>query len=190
MQVLSVLEIASTYLGLRTTFDYYFNENNSTLPSSAVQNDYALLLLGLNLVVHEICSEYIMVKERESVTFDENKTFDISDLTYEPSGILKVTKEGISHNFEIINGKIKSDFEGEGQIEYGIIPDDFDDSDDITLFAGRVSEKVLALGACMEYKFLKNILDDAKVFEKRFYESLRADVRSKKQIVMPKKRGC
>jgi len=190
MKVLSVLQCASTYLDLATSFDYYFNENNSTLPSASIQSEYALLLKAFNIVVKEICGEYIAIKHRETVTFDSDKSFDLDDLTFEPSGILKVFQNGAPCKFKILDEKVLTDFVGEGEIEYSIFPEDFDDTDDINIFAGRVSERTLALGVCMEYKFLKNVLDDAQIFEKRFYEGLKGDMRSKKQVVMPAKRWC
>ena len=186
MTVLDVLETASLYLNLRNDFDYYFNENNNTSPSSEVQNKFATMLKALNLIVQEVAVEFKPVYMEENLNF-VNGVGDLSSLTETVNKVVCVKDIFKSYKFSVINGKILADVNGEKIIKYSYIPEELSQTDDIP-FDEQVGEKTLAFGVCMEYLFLNNVLDEVSVWEDRFYKSLKNSLRNVGRYNMPKRR--
>jgi len=186
MTVLDVLETASLYLNLRNELDYYFNENNSTLPSSENQNKFNLLLKALNLIVQEIAIEFKPVYKEESLTFVEGVA-SLSSLSEAVNKIVCVKDNNSLYKFLVEEGNIICETNGEKTVKYSFVPKVLEADDDIC-FDEEISEKCLAFGVLMEYMYLLNAFDEVSVWEDRFYKSLKNCVRDVGRYNMPKRR--
>ncbi len=186
MKVLDVLEAASTYLNLQNDFDYYFNEDNTTLPSQAVQDEFAVLLKAFNFAAKKIASEFVVVYASENVEFVNNE-LEISSLSKNVSRVLKVNFLNKNRKFCVENGVIKTSFSGQATIKYSYLPNDFAQNADFNIFNGRVSITALALGTICEYFLIKNNFDAHSVWKQKFDESLNFCLREFGTFVLPKR---
>lgn len=186
MKVLDVLEAASTYLNLRDDFDYYFNEDNSTAPSQAIQDEFAVLLKAFNFMVKKIASEFVVLKYSEDVEFVSD-SFSISSLTKDVGRILSVKVLNKSKKFWIENGYIKTNFSGQATVKYSYLPQDFASNADFNIFSGYLGITTLALGVLCEYFLIKNNFDAHSVWNQKFEESLKSNLREFGTFVLPKR---
>ena len=187
MTVLEVLENASLYLDLRQDLDYYFNEDNVTLPSSENQNKFNLMLKALNLILQEIAIEYKPVFLEEEIEFLDGKA-SLELLSESVNKIVSVSDENKLYKFSIVDGYIVCNINGNKKVKYSIIPSGLDADDDIECFCDEISVKTLTFGVLMEYFFLNNRFDEVSVWEERFYKSLKNSLRQTGRINMPKRR--
>lgn len=186
MTVLEVLETASLYLNLREELDYYFNEDNLTTPSEEDATKFNNLLRALNLTVKEVGTEFKNLYYEENITFENNKA-NISSLSQTLFKIVEIRDEFQTFNFNIIDDYILINSNGTKTIRYITVPEDLTKDDNIYFF-DAIYEKPLALGTCMEYYYINNIFDEAKVWEERFYKSLQNCLRGIGSYNMPKRR--
>ena len=135
MTALEVLETVSLYLNLRDELDYYFNEDNSTLPSTDLQNKFSTMLNALNLAIKEIATEFKPVYFEEKVNF-VNGEFSVSSLSKTANKIICVGDDLAQNKFCVLNGYIKTDCNGEKTVKYSFVPDDLTTSDDVDFFEG------------------------------------------------------
>ena len=186
MKVLDVLEAASTYLNLRNDFDYYFNEDNVTLPSQDVQDEFAVLLKAFNFAAKKIASEFVVVCTSEDVEFVNNQ-LSLSSLTKNVCRVLKVKVLNKNKKFCVENGEIKTNFSGLATVKYSYLPNDFTQNSDFNLFNGQIGITTMALGVISEYFLIKNNFEAHSVWKQKFDESINYCMREFGTFVLPKR---
>lgn len=188
MTVLEVLENASLYLNLKEEFESIFNNDKSAEVTEETQNQFEKLIDCLNLVVSDIAGQYCKLMTTEKVQFVDN-SFDILNLTKCANKIFFVKDEnGFKQNFKIIDNKIVCENSGNFTVEYSFYPQKFTKDDELSIFSGKIGVKTFALGVACEYCFVSGFFDDAKIWEERFVNCLKNNLRKIGHSHMPKRR--
>lgn len=186
MTVLEVLKSACLYLDVLEEYKNYFNSTTTQLTENQ-QNYISKLLHAFNLVVKDISSGYVNVKTKEQVEL-ENNTFNLTNLTKSLHKVLNVYQNGIRKKFKIFETNLVTEFSGKAEIEYSYYPQDLTIKDDFNIFNGKVSIKTLALGVASEVNFISSNFEEAKIWEERFNNNLKYDLKDSINFKLPSKR--
>lgn len=159
----------------------------STTDSEEVISKIAKLLKCLNLVYQDLTRDYLPLETVEDISFTDGK-FEYKNLSLVVRDIIKIEdKYGFGHSFKCFPTFVQADVV-DAKITYTYEPQDLVLFDEINVFAGKLSERILAYGVAMEYFFLSSLSDEAAVWENRYISSLENALRKKSNIIMPKRR--
>ncbi len=184
MKVNEVLRLSSIMLQLYDIEDVLKHTN---ILVDVDNTDLKLLLSCINLACNTIATDYINLVEKKEVVCDDGFVPFQSISDNQIYKILSV-KDSFGHKipFRISSNGIEIE-SGRVQIVYSYFPAEVNYNDDVANFAG-LTERVLAYGVASEYLFIKGNFDDAAIWDDRFKNALRALVRTKHEVVMPKRR--
>ena len=192
MTVLDILKTASIYLNLDTTLSSMFSdtasdesseesevvsesENNSEVASDSEPSDeqaiFAKLLTSFNEMVGYICANHFDIIDRRDITFDENGTFDVSDLPYRIKKVISLVSDGRQISYRDLGNIICASPSLPVTITYAFIPEELTEHDDFD-FGVRVDIGTLALGVAWFYSLNCAIYDDAQLFKEQFLYNL------------------
>lgn len=133
-----------------------------------------VLVRCFNLVENEVALDHIPLKKRETVSAEDGK-IAYAKLSEAPIDILSVrSTSGMDIPFELlpdaigIGGGAK-----EAEIVYAFAPrkKELGGTSD---YSGKVSERLLAMGAAAEFLLAQGRYEEAAAFEKRFRDAVRA----------------
>lgn len=181
MIVRDVLKNAITYLGLSdllstTTF------SGSLTPTEQQEIEINTLVACCNLVVNEVASEYITLKNSVNLTSNTGIIYysQISDKVI--VDILKVIKNGVELKFECLPDKLKTE-SGNLIVEFAYQPNlNMTISSTIDFNNFKLNERVLAYGVVAEYCFINGRYDDAAIWDNRFKTSLNNINRPRREV--------
>ncbi len=185
IEVNKVLKLSATMLQLKDIENIL---SSSSQLSEVGNDDLELLLSCLNLVCEQIASDYIhLISKKNVVTtngFIPWSAFDGIQL-YK---IVKVKdSKGESLNFKIVADGIVCNSDNV-QVVYSYFPQEYNFNEFISDFNCSVDERILALGVCFEYLFIKGNSTDAQIWESRFTNAMKNIVAKRKEVVLPKRR--
>lgn len=155
-------------------------------PTDEERKEIDLLVRCLNLVVGEICCDYIPLVEREVVEV-ENGKFEFSNLNKIAMEILAIRNEA----GDKIRCKLNPSFvalpNGKYEIEYSFVPAALTLDDDMPSFYCRVPDRVFAYGVAMEYSLLSSLYDEMDIWQTRFRDGLEIATQKHSEKRLPRR---
>ena len=167
----SIAIISARFLGRDDIADFMEAvENNSSLEPSA---DAVLLATSVGITCQELAEEHFPLETNETITSDENCKLNFSDFSFKPRKILAV-KDATDNTttFRTFDGFIKvcapnADFE----VYYEKIPEIADIGENVE-HSAKVSERIIAYGACMHFCLCSLLYDEAKLWDARYHDAI------------------
>lgn len=186
MTVKNILKMAIIFLGLDELLATNIFSENGTEPTEYEQKTLDELIRCLNLVLEEIATEYVPIKDEKEVVFI-NKLCDISSIDEKFFEAISVSVNGKNidflerDNFLIANAS-------KAVVRYKKYPEELDISSSFSLFNKRLSPRIVAYGVSMEYSFIKTLSDEGAIWEKRYRDGLNSISTEKKGKRLPRLR--
>ena len=155
-------------------------------PTDEEQKEIDLLVRCLNLVVGEICCDYIPLVEREIVEV-ENGKFEFSKLKKIAMEILAIRNEAGDKVRCKLNPSFVALENGKYEIEYSFVPEALTLEDDMPAFYCRVADRVFAYGVAMEYSLLSSLYDEMDIWQTRFRDGLEIATKKHSEKRLPRR---
>ncbi len=159
------------------------------LDTISSNNRQLVTLFNASLLAYEeLATDYFPLLKRESVVIENNKLY-YDDLTKTVKDIYRIG--GIDG--KIFRFKCYPDYcyvAGEGNVDvtYSYVPVAPTFAGAFDNFCGKVSVRSFALLTAAEYCFINGFYEDAKIWHKRFSQSIKANMSSRAHFVMPKRK--
>ena len=187
MTTKQILEYACLFLGKEELLNsaYFINEGEQLTEENT--KDLNLLKRCLDLVISEIASDYMPIIKSKEIEF-ENFACQISSIDNSIQEIISIkSKTGKNLFYKIVDNKIicKTNL---ADVEYKVYPSKSELNGDCENFGGRIPDRVIAYGVCMEYCLVSLLFDDAQIWENRYKSSLLINSRKKSEMKLKKRR--
>lgn len=176
-----VIKNVATFLGLTDLLDTTLLDG-SVVADENQTKEINMMLACCNMVINQVASEYITLKDKVKVT---TKTGEIKYSSISSKiivDILKVKLNGIEIPFSCTPDKLETSV-GTLEIEFAYQPSActyLNASIDFNNF--KINSRVLAYGVTAEYCFINGRYDDALVWDNRFKTSLTNINRARKEV--------
>jgi hypothetical protein len=181
MIVKNVLKNAINYLGLT----HLLNTNLFNGSGAVSDDDMAeinSLINCLNLVVNEVASEYVTLKDKVKLS-TTNGVIYYSKLSNKIVSDILSVKQGETGVSYVLKADRLETVPGLVEIEFAYQPGQVTSINETIDFANyKLNERVLAYGVVAEYNFLYANYDDATIWDNRFKNSLSNLIRPKREI--------
>ena len=185
MLVKEILKISADFLELKNVKKYL---NSEVEISDEIEEEINNLLLGLNMVNNTIAASYIDLNGIKKIDTN-NKVIPFSDISQK--SIIEIKSvESIAGNllgFKIMPDGLLVDTAGSCVVKYTYFPDRLELDSEINYYL-KLNEITVAMGVVGEYLYIKGVLDDAYMWDKRFKSAMFNLLRPKRNIVMPARR--
>ena len=135
-----------------------------------VEKELRLLLDCVNITQTQIASEKNYIFKVEDIAV-ENECFDIDTLSQKLYKIKEITSDNEKRNFDFIGNKIIIK-NGNYKLKYAYLPDEIGFDDSIETHGGKVSILAFCYGVCSKYLLIKNMFDEASLWQEKFDKSL------------------
>ncbi len=199
MKLRDVLKLSATMLSLDEildgskiydeTFDCskdYTKPSEETTKTSE-EKTLELLVRCFNLVYQEIATDYIQLAVCEDITISDGN-FNLNSLDNKFYKLIKlVDQNGFDKKCEIYDDVLYAK-NGNYKIIYCYIPTFALLNSDLCDFNGKITDRLFALGVCKEYCYICSRFNESNAYKNKFEDSLKACDKSKKNIVLPKRR--
>lgn len=183
---LFVGEVSSSQTSESSTTQTESETQTVLSPTDEEQKEIDMLVRCLNLVVGEICCDYIPLVEREFVEVVNGK-FEFSKLKKIAMEILAIRNEA----GDKIRCKLNPSFvalpNGKYEIEYSFVPAALTLDDDMPAFYCRVPDRVFAYGVAMEYSLLSSLYDEMEIWQTRFRDGLEIATQKHSEKRLPRR---
>ena len=163
--------ISARFLGRDDLADFMVAvQDNPSLEPSA---DAVLLATSVGICCQEIAEEHFPIETNETITSDESCKLNFSDFSFAVKKILAVKdSNGNETTFRTFDGFVKvcapnSNFE----VYYEKIPEIAAIGENVE-HSAKVSERILAYGACMHFCLCSLLYDEAKLWDARYHDAL------------------
>lgn len=185
MKYIDCVKVAALYLGDKDLCDYL---DNSTATNEELEQQIKSLCAFIDIVVNEICCEYFPIKKTEIVTAKNGK-IDFSKLSDRVIDVRWVKKNGGKVNYDLFAFGIGVDNDGEYEVCYEYSPKEYSGNLKATIgLFGRVSARVVGLGALAEYCLASNRFDEAITYDKMFKDALIGVEKSRGKLKLKQRR--
>ena len=177
----NVIKYVANYLNLNNILNSVLldGENELTKQDEAEINT---LLCCLNLVINQVATEYINLKNTIKISSISGKIYYSSLSNNVVVDVLKVTKNGVPIKFEVCADHIKTE-SGDLEVEFVYQPSSCSSVlSNIDFENFKINERVLSYGVVAEYCFLNGNYDDAAIWDNRFKNSLSNLNRARREI--------
>ncbi|MGN1162931.1 MAG: hypothetical protein ACI4T2_03330 [Christensenellales bacterium] len=186
MKVKDVIELACVFLNKQDLLETSLFDSVQPDVTDEQQNEIGTLVRCLNLVVGEICCDYIPLVESEEIEVTGGK-FEFSNLKKIAMEILAIrTQDG-----EKIRCKISPSFvllpDGKYVVEYSYVPAKLCIDDDMPSFYCRVPDRVFAYGVAMEYSLLCSLYDEMDIWQTRFRDGIEIATQKHSEKRLPRR---
>ena len=137
--------------------------------SQSIQNDIFRLISYYNYTMETLCENYYNLKHSQIITSNKNKKISYLNFTYEPTKIIKVTKNGRPVFFSEYSKYITVPNENsEYEITYKFLPDRLTDLNQKIDLPYGVTRKIICYGIAYEFLASKNQTSQAEHWKNRF----------------------
>jgi len=164
MKLYEVLDTAIMYLNLSD--EIRVTGDRTPLTNKKLKT----LIRCANVIISEIASDYLPLKEKQIVTVIDNKvsyqSFDRRVIDVE-----KVIKDDEIIPFTVYPNYLEIESEGEVEILYHYLPQEISLDDEVP-YGVNLSPVTLASGIAAEYSLVNNMYEEALSFERKFKEGL------------------
>lgn len=177
----NIIKYAATYLGLSDllTVNLLDGEQVATKEQEAEIN---ILLSCLNLVVNQIASEYVTLKNKVKLNSINGKVYYSSLSNNVVVDVLSVKLNGVDVKFNLKSDHLETAC-GNLEIEFAYQPSGCVSTFSTVDFNNiKINERIIAYGVVAEYCFLNASYDDAAIWDNRFKTSINNVVRPRREI--------
>lgn len=187
MTTKQVLEYVCLFLGKDELLNSVYFKSDGEELTAENQKDLDIFRRCLDLVVSEIASDYLPIIKTKEVKF-VNFCADATSVDASMQEIVSLkSKSGRNIPYKIIDNKIIAQTNC-AVAEYKVYPQKAGLDGNCESFSGRIADRVLAYGVCMEYCFISLLYDDASIWENRFKASLLVNARKKGELTLKRRR--
>ncbi len=180
------IKVASLYLNESKLYDYVCG--NSTETDNEMQRKIRYLCSCIDVIANEIACEYFSIKHTETV-FASNKRIPYENLSYYVVDIRYIKKGGRKVNYDIYSTYIGVDEDGEYEICYNYSPNSYKDNLDATIgFYGKITARIVGIGASAEYCLAFDRFDEALTYDKMFKDALIKVERNREKLRIKQRR--
>lgn len=187
MKVKDVIELACVFLGKQDILETSLFDQTQPDASDEQNAEINTLVRCLNLVVGEICCDYIPLVHSEEIEVSGGK-FEFSKLTKIAMEILAIRDK----NGDKIRCKLSPSYvnlpDGKYVIEYSYVPAKLTFLDDMPAFYCRVADRVFAYGVAMEYSLLSSLYDEMDIWQSRFRDGIEIATQKHSEMRLPRRR--
>ena len=181
MIVKNVLKNAINYLGLTHLFNTTMFDG-AIAPTNDEQAEISTLINCLNLVINQVASEYVTLKDEVSINTSNGVVYFSKLSNRVVSDILNVKQSGIKVSYIIKPDRLET-VPGQVEIEFAYQPRQINSLTETIDFSNfKLNERVLAYGVVAEYNFLYANYDDATIWDNRFKNSLANLIRPHRDV--------
>lgn len=180
MTVKNILKLAAEMLSLGDV------KKELQKTETVVNGDIERLIECYNLVISELCEEYVSVKKTEQIEATGGK-FYFSSFAEIPTEILQCYVNGVKTDFKTTPLYLVADA-SEITVEYAYYPQKQDIDGICPYKETEVSERVIALGIAREFSLFSGQISEAEIFDERYQKAVSSLVVSKRSLRM-KARG-
>ena len=170
MTIKDVAKSVATYLNKTDLLEYLSDKSSSPSTDTLICVDVLTRLT--NLVVNELSTTYVPLKEKEEIICVDKK-FMIENLNKKALKILKVLDKNGNELFFKINGDSVITNSDIVEVEYSYLPDNIGLDEEIGFDESEVSLSVLSFGVCAEYCLTEWRFDEAVMWRERYSDGLR-----------------
>lgn len=175
VKVSDVLEIACDILDLEEVYAFVLD---NTINDLKAEKEAKLLLKCFNLVYSELMTEYVPLKHKEKVFIRNNGVLNVGLLSKDLYKVIRVLDRfNNSVPFEVFKNEITLDYgSGECEIEYSYL-DKKKNFSDLIEYENYPTKRVIAYGVVAEYLLITGVYDEASLWNSRFKQSLKNEIR-------------
>ncbi|MDR1093960.1 MAG: hypothetical protein LBL66_07415 [Clostridiales bacterium] len=171
MQLNEIIQLAAFYLGL--------DESDGKAS--------AQLCKCANLAVNEICADHYPLTRETTVQSGTGK-IAYSELAAERVlEVLSVKRGGENTRFRSFHGYIKTEPNITAAVRFAYLPGEYA-PDEAVPIPDKIGARIVAYGAAAEYCLINGLFEEAVVWEKRYKDSLAANLRKRGEITVPARR--
>lgn len=186
MKVKDVISLACVFLNKQELLETSLFSESENAPTDEEQKEIEMLTRCLNLVVGEICCDYIPLVENEKIAVDEGK-FEFCNLKKIAMEILAIKNEAGDKIRCKLNPSYVTLPNGKYEIEYSFVPAALSLDDDMPAFYLRVPDRVFAYGVAMEYSLLSSLYDEMEIWQTRFRDGLEIATQKHSEKRLPRR---
>jgi hypothetical protein len=180
------IKIASLYLDEDNLYNYV--NDVDTYHSEETQQKIRYLCSCIDVILNEIASEYFPIKKIEKATA-KAKSIEYASLSEYVLDIRFVKRNGRKVNYEMYSDRIVVDEDGEYEVCYEYTPKSYGGNVDENLGVyGRITPRVVAIGAVAEYCLAFDRFDEAITYDKMFKDALVGVAKSKGKLKVKERR--
>ena len=182
MKVLEIVKLAALFAGKREVVTSLMG---AVQPEPYLQEEIDMFVRCVNLVNHEIASDYIPLVYEETLTGEFGK-FSYTKFAKKVYEIIRATSFGGDKiRFKLFPTYMQTNI-NTVNVMYSYLPDIVDLSSDINY--PKLSENVFAYGVAMEYLLINTLSDEAQIWERRYRDGLFLASRKTHEKTLPKRR--
>ncbi len=180
------IKVASLYLDESNLYDYI--NGVTTMCDEDTQRKIRYLCSCIDVIVNEIACEYFPIKKTEKVTA-KNKRIEYETLSEYVVDVRYVKRNGRKVNYDLYTMAIGVDEDGEYEVCYEYTPKSYagDLEQKIDLY-GRITARIVGLGATAEYCLAFDRFDEAVTYDKMFKDALIGVEKSRGKMYVKKRR--
>lgn len=180
------IKIASLYLDENNLYNY--TNDVDTYNDAETQQKIRYLCSCIDVVINEIASEYFPIKKIEKATATA-KRIEYEALSEYVLDIRYVKRNGRKVNYEMYPSYIEVDEDGEYEVCYEYTPKSYNGNINEEIKAyGRITPRVVAIGAVAEYCLAFDRFDEAITYDKMFKDALVGVAKSKGKLKVKARR--
>lgn len=183
MKVKEVLTKATQLLNIEV-------EMKSCIASDKKSSDsrFTALYNACMIAYEELATDYFPLLVEEELVVENNKIF-YTDLAKNIKDIYRIDGiDGKMFKFKCFPDYCRVFGNGSVKVTYSYVPQEPEWGGEFDNFCGKVTARSFALLVASEYSFISGFFEDAKIWHKRFCDSLRTNQTKKGQIYMPKRK--
>ncbi len=182
MNVKDVMLLASQHLGIEDQL-----QNDLNVRPGADGSSLKILLQCFNVVENELALDYLPLYCEDEVESQTGKIF-FSNLSRTAVRILRVRGEGGRKvEYQLFPSYISIPEQGKFTVAYTYAPNEkgvLDTSD----YALQASERLIALGMCVEYCLRSGLYQEANVWDVKYKDALKAAYRAQPSKIIRSRR--
>ena len=180
------LKVASLYLDERNLYDYLNGIKSDCDDETARKMRY--LCSCVDVIANEICCEYFPIKHVEKATAKNGK-IAYKSLSKYVVDVRFLKKDGQKVNYDLFADGIAVDSDGEYEVCYEYTPKSYNGDPDAELqLYGRITPRVVGVGAAAEYCLAFDRFDEAITYDKMFKDALVGVEKSRGKLRIKKRR--
>lgn len=150
------------------------------------EKELNLLLRCANLACHETASEYIHLLAFETFETKDGR-IEYTAFKRQPVDIYAVKKDGAACRFKLYPSELITS-PGSVEVHYTHLPEKTGLDGDFEFEEGKMSTRILAYGTAAEYCVICGMYEEARIWDKRYKDSIFAALRSRKSVILPARR--
>ena len=168
-----ILKLSAIFLGLQDVLDYIENPSADNVDNQTL-NDFNLLLTFINYISREVTKDYFKLSHQEKISSNNQCEIPYENLSKLAISINFIEDDNYRCTFNLYPNYIKVGKPNtEYQINYNYIPSPITSIDDTLTLPLGLDSFVIAYGVACEFATVKQLYNEANMWESMFKNSLK-----------------